>query len=235
MKIGHGCARIFFLAVFIREIRVPFLKEIDLIRILLVDQHRLLYPGIQAILAPIKEFRLLRPVATAGELRRFYQQGPTPDLLLYSPNVEGLSVGELFDETRTRWPSLKIAAILANPQEICARQLMAYGAAGVILKSDPPEQLVEAIDALLQGRVWISACLTPALIQSASTPEQTLSERELAVLQLLVAAKSNAEIAAMLKISERTVRSHLENVYGKLGVTTRVGAAVAAVRRKLVA
>jgi DNA-binding NarL/FixJ family response regulator len=211
------------------------MEGINLIHVLLVEQHRLIHPDIEAILAPIETIHLLGAVATAGELRRYYQQGPPPDLLLYSPGIEGLPTTEFFDETRLNWPSVKIAVLLASPEEICARWLMAQGAAGVILKSDAPEQMVEAIDALIQGRVWISAGLTPALIQSDPMPEQTLSKRELAVLQLLVTEKSSVEIAAMLKISERTVRSHLETVYGKLGVTTRVGAAVAAVRRKLVA
>ena len=209
-----------------------YYEGINLIRIILVDQHRLLYPGIQAILSPIGD---LRPVATVEELRRIYQQEPAPDLLLYSPTVEGLSVVELFDEARTRWPFLKIAVILATPQEICARQLMAYGAAGIILKSDPPEQLLEAIYAIIQGRVWLSAALTPLLLRSSLLPQKTLTEQEVTILQLVAAEKSNAEIGEILKISERTVRCHLTRIYDKLGVTTRVGAAVMAVKRKLIA
>lgn len=204
-----------------------------MIRVLLADAHRLLHPGIQAVLSAADDLTLIGEVTEGDALWQICQQENQPDLLLLSPNVEGLDAAELLNAIRESCPSVKILTMLSHAEEACSRQLMDHGADGVILKNDAPDKLLEAINAVMQGQPWVSAELVAKLVQPDLGNDVT--DREVEVLQLLALDKTNEEIAASLNIAERTVRSHLESIYGKLGVKSRAGAVAQAIRLNLIA
>jgi DNA-binding NarL/FixJ family response regulator len=206
-----------------------------LIRVLLADAHRLLHPGIQAILSTADDLTLIGEVTEGDALRQICQQENRPDLLLLSPNVEDLAATEALDAIRESCPSVKILAMLSHAEEACSRQLMDHGADGVILKSDAPDKLLEAINAVMQSQPWVSAELVAKLVQPQQPdPGNDLTDREVEILQLLAVEKTNEEMAESLNIAERTVRSHLESIYGKLGVKSRAGAVAQAIRLNLI-
>lgn len=205
-----------------------------MIRVLLADQHRLLHPSVRAILSETNEMVLVEEVTDSYGLqqncREYY-----PDILLLSPNLDGSSITEILDSIKENWPSIKILVILSDPEETCVRQLVDYRADGIILKSDKPGKLIEAIYAIAQGKTWFSSVLVPYLVQpDMSNHKNELTDREIDVLQLLVTEKTNVQIAQALNISERTVRSHLGHIYSKLGVESRVGAVAQAIRLNLI-
>jgi len=105
---------------------------------------------------------------------------------------------------------------------------------GIILKSEPPDKLMEAIYSIMQGESWFSAALIPTLMQPTTPKSHELTNRELEVLKLLAQENTNIAIAHTLNISERTVRCHLESIYNKLGVASRVGAAIQAIKLNII-
>jgi DNA-binding NarL/FixJ family response regulator len=116
-------------------------------------------------------------------------------------------------------------------------ELISLGAAGYLLKDEVPEQIIEAVRGVANGETgWVSRKVAAKLAQMMQKDRDGgagLSPRELDVLRLVVEAKTNGEIAHKLGISEKTVEKHLETMFRKLGVVSRVEAAVMAVREKL--
>ncbi len=206
-----------------------------MIRVFLADHHRLLHTSIQTILSTADNLVLIGEVIEGDEIRQICQQENHPDLLLFSPNIDSSPAAEVLDAIRESCPSVKILAMLSHSEEACLRQLIDHGADGIILKSEAPDKLLEAIDAVMQGQPWVSAELLPKLVQPQQPePGNDLTDREVEILQLLALEKTNEEIAQSLNIAERTVRSHLESIYSKLGVKSRVGAVAQAIRLNLI-
>lgn len=108
------------------------------------------------------------------------------------------------------------------------------GATGYLLKDSPAEQLREAVRQTAQGRSVLAPSVTQQLVQRAARPEQTLSAREIEILQGLATGASNRELAAQLVISEATVKTHLLHVYDKLGVDNRTAAVHRAREQRLI-
>ena len=109
---------------------------------------------------------------------------------------------------------------------------MRAGAQGFILKDATPNELAECIRALAGGKTWIPARVGAMLAKRVTDPE--LTRREIEVLDLVVAGKSNKEIAAAFDISEATVKVHMTHILEKLRVTGRTEAINVAVKRGLV-
>ncbi len=123
----------------------------------------------------------------------------------------------------------------ADPEYINA--VLEEGASGYLIKDEVPEKIADAIRGVARGeRGWLSRSVASMLSQSIekgnSGPED-LTDRELQVLEALVEGKTNLQIGLDLDISDKTVEKHLESVYKKLGVSSRVEAAVLAVKNSL--
>jgi DNA-binding NarL/FixJ family response regulator len=111
--------------------------------------------------------------------------------------------------------------------------------AGYILKDVATESIVQAIYTVAQGGTWLSQSIAEKLVQWGTGEQQhptpaPLTARETEVLRLVTAGKTNQEIGGQLAISEKTVEKHLREIFLKLGVISRVEAAVRAVRENLV-
>lgn len=205
-----------------------------MIRVLLADPHRLLLPAICALLATSDDMILVGEATNSHELRQNCQRHH-PDILLLSPDLVESSIGKILDGVKEQCPSSKILIMLSTAEEICLTQLANLGVNGFILKSDAPEKLLEAIDAVSLGKPWFNLELLPQLVQSRLlNTGRDVTDREIEILHLLVLEKTNTEIAQALNLAERTVRAHLENIYSKLGVSSRVGATVQAIRLNLI-
>ncbi len=205
-----------------------------MIRVLLADPHRLLLPAIRALLATSDDMILVGEATNSHELRQNCQECH-PDILLLSPNLVDSCSEKLLTIVKEQCPAGKIIIMLSDSEEICLTQLADLGVNGFFLKSDAPEKLLEAIDAVSQGKPWFSLELLSQLVQSRLPNKgRDVTDREIEILRLLVLEKTNTEIAQALNLAERTVRAHLENIYSKLGVSSRVGAAVQAIRLNLI-
>jgi DNA-binding NarL/FixJ family response regulator len=139
---------------------------------------------------------------------------------------------EVVAEVRRRGLAARILAICSDEDDESVRGMLASGAAGYVLKNEPPEKIVEAVQAVAAGGAWYSQKIAAKMAEWAQHPPRVsgdLTAREVEILELLRRGMTNPQIAAELSIAESTVRFHLRNVYAKLGVKRRGEAIVYAI------
>lgn len=132
---------------------------------------------------------------------------------------------------------MKILALSASSDERSVREMLSAGAVGYLVKVEAPEAIVRAVQAVDQGGGWFSPSIAVLVARWSSARSVTsveLSERERAVLKMIIAAKTNKEISRALGLAERTVEFHVSNLFRKLQVASRTEAAVWARERGIV-
>ena len=211
-------------------------------RILLADDHPIFRDGLKRLLEHERDFTVCGEAADGGEAARKVRQ-LRPDLLLLDlsmPGAGGLdALRELTtEETNTR--VLLLTAAIEQEELVSALQL---GARGVVLKDSPSAVLLKAVRGVLGGEFWVGRdrvanlidALRPTITRNVghSVADHGLTERELLIVSGVVAAFSNKEIGARMNITEKTVKTHLTNIFDKLGVSTRTELAMFAVRNRL--
>jgi len=197
------------------------------IRILIADDHALVRQGVRAIISRHPHWLLCGEADNGREAVRLAEQ-LQPDLAVLDLSMPGLSGMEATRQLLKRSPGTKVLILTMLDSECVAREVLASGAQGYLLKSDAIELLPRAIMALVAGRMFI----TPQLTWSLQFPESIrrgmrdrhgtrlpgLTAREQSLVRLLAAGKSNKEAAAALNLSVATVQTHRKNIFKKLGV-----------------
>ena len=163
-----------------------------------------------------------------------------PDLILLDLNMKGLSGIETLSALKRANTSAKVVIFSVSDNETDVLQALKFNADGYLLKDSEPEELIEKINHAIAGEFVISEPLTQILAKSlrpqAKTQTniiQTLTQRELENLKQIASGKSNKEIARKLGITEATVKVHNKNLFKKLGLKSRVEAAMWAVEHKV--
>lgn len=204
------------------------------IRIVIADDHAIFRDGLRRLLASEKDFVVIGEAAD-GEQALSLTRQLAPDILLLDlamprkPGMEALR--ELAELNLPVHVILLTAAI--HPFEVtCALQL---GARGVVLKASPPELLLKSIRAVSEGQHWVASEVLSdwARIAKEPTSAAALTSREIEIVAAIRTGSSNREIALKLSISEETVKRHLSNIFGKLGVSSRLELALLASRHNL--
>jgi DNA-binding NarL/FixJ family response regulator len=200
-------------------------------RVLVVDDHALFRTGVANI---INQEPDLRVVAEAGNgveaVAAFEQHHPDVTLLdLRMPVMDGV---EVVRRIRQQEPHARVVVLTTyDTDDEIARALKA-GAKAYVLKDIAAEDLVACIRDVLAGKTYLAPAAAAKLAEGVTHVQ--LTPRELATLRLTADGKANKEIASELGISERTVKTHLGNLFEKLGVTSRTEAIKVATRRGLV-
>jgi DNA-binding NarL/FixJ family response regulator len=209
------------------------------IRVLLVDDHDLFRTGLASMLSAEPGIEVAAQasggrmgVRLAGELR--------PDVVLMDQRMPDLSGPEATREIVDSYPDVRVLALTVASGDADVDAALRAGACGFASKDTPIDTVIVAIQAAASGVAWLSpraARVVLGQIQTAGhqpprgrSSIDLLSEREVEVLRLIAAGMENAEIAQALNISPRTAKNHVSNILGKLGVPSRVQAAVYAVR-----
>ncbi len=205
------------------------------IRILIVDDHSVVRQGLRMFLQ-IDEGLSIVGEAENGEDAVRLTRELKPDIVLMDLLMPGMDGIEATSIIRAESPETEVLALtsVATDQMIIA--VMRAGAIGYILKETGGDELRQAIKAAAAGQVLLSPQVAAHLIGSYREPAAPgdLTKREIEVLGFLANGESNKEIAARLFLSEETVKSHVSNILGKLGLTSRTQAALHAIKLGLV-
>jgi DNA-binding NarL/FixJ family response regulator len=161
----------------------------------------------------------------------------SPDVLLLDMEMPGMKGVEVAQQLQAAGSPVRVLALSAYDDVEYIRGVLSSGAAGYLTKEEVPQTIIEAVRGVARGEQgWLSRRVAAQM--AAWTQEEVgrteLTKRELEVLRWVVEGKTNQEIGLALGISEKTVEKHLEGIFGKLGVASRVEAAVHAVREGLV-
>ena len=209
----------------------------DSIRVLLVDDHPVVRSGISGMLATADEIEIVGEAATGEEALQSIEQNH-PDILLLDMVLPDIQGTQLAQQIIQLYPQVKILVLSAYDDPVYIRELLELGASGYLMKEEAPEVIVEAVRGVAQGQQgWVSRRIAAQILtwmQSGQASEMNLTPREQEVLRLIVEGKTNQAIALELGISEKTVEKYIGALFTKLNVTSRVEAAVYAVREGLI-
>jgi DNA-binding NarL/FixJ family response regulator len=205
------------------------------IRVLVVDDHPVVRSGILSLLSPVPDIQVIGEASNGKEAIRLVRD-LQPDVMLLDMQLPDMFGSEVAKKLRAEGQRICILALSAYDDKEFVLELLASGADGYLIKDEAESLIVEAIRGVAQGEHgWFSRKISaqlPAWVKDRNKSSK-LTSRELDVLRPMVAGKSNQEIAVLLAISEKTVEKHLEEIYSKLGVKSRVSAAVYAIREGL--
>jgi len=207
------------------------------IRVLIVDDHLITCKGIRDVLEPAIGISVVGEAHTGAEaLRKIEELKPRVVLLdMRLPDMNGV---EIIKRVYNTGINTRILGLSSYDDREFISELLTYGASGYLLKDEVPEEIVAAVRGVAQGEVgWVSRKVA-AILSQILVKEQTggtdLTMRELKVLNLVVEGKTNNQIGVALGISGKTVEKHLHVIFQKLGVVSRVEAAILAVEASLV-
>jgi len=205
------------------------------IRVVLADDHPIVRDGIRNLLTDSIGIEVIGEAEDGEEAYRQVIEN-TPDVLLLDMELPGIHGVDLTKRLIEEGIKVKILALSSYNDKGYISEMLALGASGYLIKDEIPKNIVDAIRGVAHGEQgWVSrevaAILSKMAIEGDTNHE--LTDREEDVLKLVVQGKTNREIGYELEISEKTVEKHLNNVFEKLNVRSRVEAAVFAVQNKL--
>ncbi len=205
------------------------------IRVMLVDDHAVVRSGLTAFLSAYPDLEL---VGEAENGQQAVQRAAAlqPDVILMDlimPVMDGVAATQVI---KRRYPHIQIVVLTSFQEDELVQNALRAGAVGYLMKNVTARELVTAIRAARDGKMTLSSEAALALVRANQQAQETeaLTEREREVLRLMVEGLNNAEIAQRLVVSLSTVKYHISNILGKLGVDNRVAAVTLAMQRKLV-
>jgi DNA-binding NarL/FixJ family response regulator len=207
------------------------------IRVVLADDHPVVRNGIRHLLEKVIDIEVLGEASTGGEALSLVQQ-VKPDILLLDMEMPDLNGREVAAKLQQMGSPVKILALSAYDDPVYIRELLESGAVGYLVKEEAPETIVEAVRGVAHGEQgWVSRRIAAQMVSWVRGDEaerSQLTPREVDVLKLVVDGNTNQSIANALGISEKTVEKYMDAIFTKLNVSSRVEAAVYAVRIGLV-
>ena len=208
-----------------------------MIRVLVADDHPIVREGLVTYLATVDDIEVVGTASDGAEAVRLVGD-LSPDVVLMDiamPNVDGI---EATSQIVSSGSEAKVIALTSFATDDKVFPAIRAGAAGYLLKEAEPSEVAEAIRKVARGEPILHPSVAQRLMRevAASVPtahRTDLTARELEVLRLIAAGRSNREISSELEVAEKTVKTHVSNILMKLGLTDRTQAAVYAVQEGL--
>lgn len=213
------------------------MAELNLIRILIVDDHALVRSGLRNFLFAYEEMQVVGEASNGAEAVAFCASHPV-DIVLMDMIMPVMDGSQATRRIIAQGSPAKIIILTSFHEQDLVEQALKAGATSYLLKNVTASELATAIQDASAGRSTLAPEATAALINATRQKPGVgfdLTEREREVLQLLVYGDSNTQIAARLSISLATVKFHLKNIYSKLEAKSRVEAVTIALQHHLVA
>jgi DNA-binding NarL/FixJ family response regulator len=208
------------------------------VRVFVVDDHTVVRRGLRAYLETVDDMEMVGEAADGQEaldaIAALAAAGGPPDVALMDllmPGMDGITATAAITQ---RHPDLAVVAMTSFTQADLVHGALQAGAAGYLLKDAEADEVAAAIRAACRGEVHLDPAIAKQLTRSLVAPKpqaaDALTDREREVLVLVAKGLSNQQIADALVISERTARTHVSNILGKLAVASRTQAALLAIR-----
>jgi two-component system response regulator NreC len=208
--------------------------EPETIRIVLADDHPVVRSGLRLLLEEQADFEVVAEAGDVEEARR-YVRGHHPNVLVLDLNMPGGSSLEAIPAICSEFPTTRIVVLTMQQEPAYAREAIAAGATGYVLKQAADGELVQAVRLAAAGESYLNPRLGARLAaEPPPGPPDNLSEREVDVLRLIALGHTNTEIAQQLYISVRTVETHRGHISQKLLLSSRAELVRYALDRKLV-
>lgn len=202
------------------------------IRVALLDRQALIRAGLRLL---VESNPRMEVAGEAGGMEDalVLLQKTQPDIVLVDFNLGGCCAGELIHKLLSAAPSARVILVTGDPNRSLHLEAIHHGAVGLVLKEQPAEVLLKAIEKVHKGEVWLDRMMVAEVLGYFARPKAetldpdqariaTLSPREREVIQLIGKGHKNREIARQLSISEVTVRHHLTSIFSKLEVEDRL-------------
>jgi two-component system nitrate/nitrite response regulator NarL len=230
------------------------LSDTPRIRLLLVDDHNLFRRGLRALLSQDERFEVIGEAGDVGEAQRCLAQQPLPDVILLDNHLPGVRGVDAIPALKEAAPEARILMLTVSENEDDLAAALRAGADGYLLKTVESDQLADTLVKVFEGESVISPQMLTKLVSvfrarpadAQATPAgpletpvphgpspDLLSPREREILLLIARGDSNKLIARALDIAETTVKIHVQHILRKLGLSSRVQAAVYATSRGL--
>src|SRR5690349_10301968 len=205
------------------------------IRLLLVDDHAVVRQGLRMFLNLDPDFEIVGEAADGNAALKLARE-LQPDVVLMDLLMPGMDGIEATGILRKEMPDIEVIALTSVLEDSSVVGAIRAGAIGYLLKDTEANELIRSIKAAAEGQVRLSPQAAARLMREVRAPEspEALTERETEVLRLLAQGQSNKEVARALSIGEKTVKTHVSSILGKLNVSSRTQAALYAVRIGLV-
>ncbi|MDB6162838.1 MAG: two component transcriptional regulator, LuxR family [Xanthomonadaceae bacterium] len=201
------------------------------IRVLVVDDHPVVRAGLVAIVGYQDDFELAGEAASGAEAIALFESR-APDVTLVDLSLPDMSGIELITILRARSPAARFLVLTANAGGSEIANALHAGAQAYLFKNAPSEELLGAIRTVFRGGRYLSPAVGRKADQVAIHPD--LTARELEVLHWIVRGHSNLQIAQEIGVTEDTIKFHVKNILGKLGVNSRSKAVALSLRSGLV-
>lgn len=199
--------------------------------VLIIENQPLTRLGMRSVIDGREDIVITAEADNAADGFRLFQE-IRPDVTILGLKFPDSCTIDDIDNYFVSTPNAKIIVLAEHAGDAEISRALKKGAKGYICKDVAPEELVASIKAVAAGKKYVSDDIAQILTENLGKEELTPTESN--VLRMIVGGMSNKEIAFAMDVSENTVKTHIQNIFGKIGVSDRTSAATTAIKRGLV-
>ncbi len=207
-------------------------------KIIIADDHRIMREGVQMLLADHEPIEVVGE-ASSGESLLSLLETAEVDAVLMDLEMPGMGGLDALEHLRARFPQVAVVILSMHDRPDFVRKAITRGAGGYLLKSASREEVIRALETVVAGGSYVQQELVGPLVAGitedpAELPELRLTDRERQVLELMALGRDTHAMATEMGVAEATIRTHVKNLFTRLGVHSRAEAVAVGLREGLI-